>query len=88
MVRRVRRRSRRSPGGVLAGIASRSLAFCLLWLVPGALMDLSTRAYLGYAGRVLFVAFARTARPGPIAQDGLTLGAGRSSPGSASGWRS
>ena len=30
--------------------ARRSPSFSLLWLVPGALMIISTRAYLGYAG--------------------------------------
>ncbi len=55
----------------LGGLRSAVVTFSLLWLVPGAMMVISTRAYLAYPGGVLvvFLAILTLVR---IAQEGTT----------------
>jgi len=58
-------------GARLGGTRSAVTAFSLLWLVPGAIMVVSTRAYLGYPGGVLVVLCSLLALV-RIVQEGLT----------------
>lgn len=58
-------------GRRLGGARSAVMAFSLLWLIPGAMMVLSTRAYLGYPGGTL-VSLSATLMFVTIMQDGLT----------------